>query len=579
MNKKILKLLIVSLLSITIGFFIGKTMSSNNTAPTESPKHTHEEETIWTCSMHPQIRQKESGDCPICGMDLTPLDESTQSNPIQLTMTKEAVKLAQVETITVGVGNINKKGKEIMLTGKVSMNEGNREILSAHISGRIEHLYIDFVGEQVQQGQKIAKIYSPELVSAQKELLESLKLKEDMPALYQAAREKLKQWKLPETTINEIEESGLIQNEVTIYSDKTGTIMNKYIENGDYINKGQSLFEVMDLSSVWVLFDIYEKDMEWVRVGQLIEFNFASMPEKTFKSRINFIDPIINPMTRVASARVEIYNPSNRIKPDMFAKGILYANPNKPKSNIELTVPKSAVLWTGKKSVVYTQLKDMEVPTFEFREVILGDDLGQSYIIESGLNEGDEVVVNGAFRLDAAAQLNNNMSMMNRLINIENQQETIPDFSENIPKTFKQQLTTVLDSYLKLKNQLVASDFLESAKTIEMFKEQLSRVDMDLLSDEAHIYWMDLEKDLNAHGTLFSEATKLEEQRQQFALISELLIKAVKAFGLSEDRLYLQHCPMALNDNGANWLSKDKQIFNPYFGDEMLSCGLTKEEL
>ena len=599
MNNKLVTNIISSIGFSVIGlilgwlFFSGSSSSPSANKKNMSKTHNHGagnhsedggggNEEIWTCSMHPQIRQTEAGDCPICGMDLIPLDESGEDSPIRFVMTKEAVKLAQIETMIIGTGKIDsdKSQKEILLTGKVKMNEQNSGSQNAHIRGRIEELYVNYTGEKISKGQQIAKIYSPELVAAQKELIEAIKLKSEMPSLYEAAKAKIRQWKLPNSILEEIEKSGKVQQEVMIYADRSGVVMKKYIEEGDYVKAGQPMFDIMDLSSIWVLFDIYEKDLNWVREGQIIEFNLAAMPEKTFKASISFIDPIINPITRVASARVELYNPNGRIKPDMFAKGILKASPLKKgkDSNIKLSVPKTAVMWTGKRSVVYIKIPNTTVPTYEFREVELGADLGENYLVASGLENGDEVVVHGTFRLDAAAQLNNKASMMNRMIEVKGVAEKVPDFKLKTADQFKLQLTNFVESYIQLKDQLVATDFEGAKKALIALEAKFNAIDMSILKEEdAHLYWMKLEKGFKSHFIDINKAKNIDLQREQFSYISELLAKAIQAFGISEGIYYLQHCPMALDDKGANWLSKEEKILNPYFGDKMLSCGVVKD--
>ena len=307
MNKQLLINIGSAIGFIAIGLLIGSLVFSGGDSEKKvKKKDTASTDEIWTCSMHPQIRQNEPGDCPICGMDLIPLDEAGGSDsPIRFVMTTNAVKLAQIETTIVGdkAARSNAPEKEIFLTGKVKMNETNSSTQTAHLKGRIEEIYINYTGEQVSKGQKIAKIYSPELVAAQKELIEAIKIKAELPSLYTAAREKIKQWKLPDSMIDEIEKSGKVQTEVNIYADMSGTVMKRYVEVGDYLKPGAPIADIMNLNTVWVLFDVYEKDLQWVRVGEIVEFNLAAMPEKTFRARISFIDPIINPNTRVAEAR------------------------------------------------------------------------------------------------------------------------------------------------------------------------------------------------------------------------------------------------------------------------------------
>jgi Cu(I)/Ag(I) efflux system membrane fusion protein len=583
------------LLGLVIGWMIFAGTGQNTgkrqpIKPTTQEEHSeHQIKEVWTCSMHPQIRQNEAGDCPICGMDLIVLaDNNGNDNPIKLVMSEEAAKLAHIETLIVGEGDYsnNSTQKELFLTGKVKMDETKGTTQAAHIEGRIEKLFVTYTGERVRKGQKVAVVYAPELISAQKELLEALKLKEKYPELHLAAREKIRQWKIPEATIDEIENSGNIQREVTIFAEYSGLIMKRFVDEGDYIKRGMPLFDVMDLSRIWVLFDVYEKDMQWVKVGTTIEFNFDAMPQKNYRSRITFIDPIINPRTRVAAARVEISNSNGFLKPDMFAKGIVRAttvSANRRNKSKPITIPKTAVLWTGTRSVVYIKDQEMDVPTFEFKEVLLGADLGASYIIEEGISNGEEVVVNGVFRIDAAAQLSNKTSMMNRLVSMKSSGSgeviELPSFTKKTPDKFKKQLSTLVEDYLILKDHLVATDF-EAAKTaVATVDKSFSKVDMLLVKGAAHAFWMKQTKGIRTNIDGLQNAKDVDKQRMWFSGFSKLLAESVKVYGLPSGSFFIQHCPMALDDKGADWLSKETKILNPYFGDKMLKCGTVQDSL
>ncbi|MCI5083228.1 MAG: efflux RND transporter periplasmic adaptor subunit, partial [Saprospiraceae bacterium] len=370
--KSNIKIIITAIIAIAIGLVAGYFIfgnKKNNNIPTQT--HNHEAEAIqtsadaeiWTCSMHPQIRQNEPGDCPICGMDLIPLDENTSNNPLVLEMTNEAVKLANIQTTIVGEAN-TKTGKTIRLSGKIQPDERLASSQVAHVPGRIEKLYVSFTGEQVNKGQKIATLYSPELVTTQRELLEALKLKDLNPDLIEAARNKLRYWKIGESAIQQIEQEGKIQENFTVYADESGIVTNRRVSVGDYVKQGEPLFDLMNLRKVWVLFDAYEEDLSSISIGDKIEFTTPSIPNKTFNTTVTFIDPIINANTRVASIRTEVNNSRGTLKPEMLVYGTLQ---KKSGSSSQITVPKSAVMWTGQRSVVYIKVPDANVPSFEFR--------------------------------------------------------------------------------------------------------------------------------------------------------------------------------------------------------------------
>ena len=575
--------IIIAVIAVLAGIGIGYLIFNKKAEPIHDhsviiDSKTVDSEEVWTCSMHPQIRQPDAGDCPICGMDLILAEEGNSDNPLVLEMTESAVKLANIQTSIIG-STTTELGKKIRMTGKVQADERQASSQTAHTSGRIEKLYVTFTGEEVNKGQKLATIYSPDLITAQRELLEALKLQDLNPALVEAARNKLHYLKIGDETIRQIEENGTIQENFTVYADETGVVTEKHVSVGDYIKQGDPLFRLMNLRKVWVLFDAYEEDLATIKVGDKIEFTTPAVPNKAFKTTVTFLDPIINPATRTVSVRTEVNNHKGLLKPEMLVTGVLQ---KKATGKSDLTVPKSAVLWTGKRSVVYVKVPDMTIPSFEFKEIELGESLGNSYNILSGLEEGQEVVTNGSFTIDAAAQLNNRASMMNRNVGVKSDDkvvETTPDFREITPALFQQQVALLTEEYLILKDALVATDPVAAAAAASGFSGQLTAIDMALLKGEAHNYWMEKLSGLKAHSEKIMTLKNVERQRVQFDFLSVEMINTVEAFGTGGKEIYVQYCPMAFNNEGADWLSTEEEVLNPYFGDVMLNCGLVKREI
>lgn len=397
---------------LLVGLIIGWAVF-HSPEKTEEAQHNHSAEEskaeVWTCSMHPQIRMDKPGKCPICAMDLILLNQGggATSDVMAVHLTKEAAQLANVSTTVVSKQS---PVKELRLYGKVQADERLRQNQVSHISGRIEKLLVNFTGEPIQKGQKLAVVYSPELVTAQQELLEAAKTKQSQPEIYEASKERLLQWKLTEAQISDIESSGNVRANVDVVSTSNGIVTARRVNSGDYVSQGSVLFEISDLSRVWVLFDAYESDLPFLKQGDKIDFTLQALPGSSFSGTIRFIDPVIDPTNRVAKVRVEINNPGAKLKPEMFATGIV-------KSNLKdfgdkLVIPRSAVLWTGKRSIVYVKQPGDE-PIFKIREIELGPQLGNSYVVIGGLTDGEEIVTEGAFSVDAAAQLEGKPSMMN----------------------------------------------------------------------------------------------------------------------------------------------------------------------
>ena len=427
----------------------------------------------WTCSMHPQVQREEPGLCPICNMELIPLEEDDEDKPMslrQLVVSEEAKALMDVEVAPVERRFVEAK---IRMVGKIDYDETKLEYITAWFPGRLDKLYVDYTGVTVNKGDHMVYMYSPELISAQEELLQAIEAARNMEkselgvmqdmasGTVEAAREKLRLWGLSSEQIKKIEETGEVTDHMTINSPTSGIVIHKNALEGMYVKTGTKIYTIADLSEVWVKLDAYESDLEWLRYGQEIEFTTISFPGTTFKGTISFIDPILNEKTRTVKVRVNVENPDGKLKPGMFVKAIAYSKvagggkamdpslagkwicPMHPEiikdtagkcdicemplvtteslgyastdpAEVEkpLIIPVSAALVTGKRAVVYVQLPDTEKPTFVGKEIVLGPRAGDYYLVRHGLEEGEKVVVNGQFKIDSSLQIQAKPSMM-----------------------------------------------------------------------------------------------------------------------------------------------------------------------
>ncbi|TPE43015.1 efflux RND transporter periplasmic adaptor subunit [Pontibacter mangrovi] len=564
-NKQLVTYLLIALGGLLVGWLI-----FGGRAAEES--HSHAAETAgvteYTCSMHPQIRQNEPGKCPICGMDLIPVtatgNKTAQASPYVLEMSAEAVALANIQTTPVQAADA---ASELMLTGTIQQNEKAVSSITAKFPGRIEQLYVNFTGQEVRKGERLASVYSPELVTAQRELQEAAKAKDIMPELYEAAKAKLRLWNLSSKQIQQIESTRKALTSFDIYADVSGVVTGRMVAVGDYVSTGSVLFEVSNLSSVWVVLDAYETDLSRVQEGAMVDFTVPAIPGQEYSAKVQFVTPVLDAGTRAVQVRAEVANPDRQLKPGMFVNARIKSSAKTAKATKGLAVPRTAVLWTGKRSVVYVKAIDHETPAFEMREVTLGPSLGDTYLIQSGLQEGEQVVTNGVFAVDGAAQLSGNYSMMS---SPENKQM-------KVPAAFQEQLGALVTSYYTLKNALVASDATAAQKAAADLQQTLGQVDMSLLDGSTHAKWMELQPALAANTEQIQESSTLEKQRAAFSPLSDRLIEAVETFGTNKEVVYKQKCPMALGDKGAYWLSEQKDIRNPYFGEAMLSCGETEQ--
>ncbi len=558
MKKQVLKLIGVLLLGILLGkYFFGRV----NQAPSRQDEAAS---TQWTCSMHPQVNQKEFGLCPICAMDLIPLEAggNVAQNNVSFQMKEDVLELANIQTTKVKYLKVK---NDIVLSGKVVKDERRISIQNAHFSGRIEKLYIDFTGERVAKGQKIASVYSSDLVTAQQELLEAYKTEDS--GLIEAAKKKVSYWNLSDAQINQIVETKKIYPNIDIVSEFDGVVTQKIINMGSHINKGKPMFYISDLDKLWVVFDAYEHHLGSISVGDEITVKFDhSKSLGNVKARISFVSPVIDSKSRVAKVRGEIDNTYGEILPEMIVTGI-FSNQSGKKSII---IPKTAVIWTGKHSLVYVKVPNEQHHIFEVREVELGKSIGENYIIKEGLEESEKVVTNGLFTIDAAAQLQGKKSMMNTYV-VDDR-----EFYKKIKRVYrfsiyKRKISTLYKEYLRL------SDFLVKGKNAEDVKVSAKK-----LLDRANISLPEgIDKHLGAVReklkTIISKAD-IEQQRKHYTELSNHIIVLVKSIGIGQP-VYLQFCPMANDDTGGYWLSDKEEILNPYFGDKMLHCGFVKEKI
>ena len=577
---------------LAVGILLGWLFFGGSSKSEDEHDHDGITETnkMWTCSMHPQIMQPEPGDCPICGMDLIPAASSSDGlMPDQFKLTENAIALANIQTTIVGTG----KGEDnaIKLSGKIVENQEENAVQVSYFSGRIEQLNVSFVGEEVRKGQLLATIYSPELFAAQQELITAVSLKESQPALYKAVRNKLKLWKLSENQIQQIEASGKVKENFPVYATVSGTVTDKLVEEGASVKQGQALLKIADLSTVWANFDVYENQIDLFKKGQEITITTNANLSKVVKGKVNFIDPVLNTQTRTVKLRVVLNNSNKIFKPGMFVEGKINGN-NSSKAQV-LTIPSTSVLWTGERSVVYLKTHPNQ-PVFEMREITLGNRTGELYEVLDGLSNGDAIVTNGTFTVDAAAQLQGKKSMMNKTggkvstgheghLGIENStsanDENYSNMNERVKvsRNFQNQLKEVYNDYINLKDALVKDDSKNVMSESKKLLDNLSKVDMKLLTNSvAHNHWMSVKKEITPSATSISKTSDIKKQRTHFKSLSSYLISAVQLFGVNE-KVFVEYCPMADNNNGAYWLSKEEKVINPYFGAAMLTCGEVKQ--
>ena len=627
LGRRVFKTFILLVVTFLAGYFFHALLkqSSSDQEHIQSGQQTAEQApTWWTCSMHPHIRLPKPGICPLCPMDLIPV--VTQDGVVgerQIAFSQEALKLMEVQTSPVERKFVE---AEIRMVGKVDYDETRVKNITAWVPGRIDRLYVDFTGITVNKGDHMVDLYSPELISAQAELLQALKaagsikdntsdlMKRTTLAMLEASRDKLRLLGLARAQIDKIESAGQPVTHITVYSPIGGIVINKHATEGMYVNTGTPIYTLADLSRLWVKLDAYESDLPWIRYGQEVEFSTEAYPGQVFKAKISFRDPILNAKTRTVKVRLNVDNSDGKLKPGMFVRGVLRAKvaqggaamapelagkwicpmhpsvvkdqpgtcdicemdlvtteslfatvnePNEP----PLVIPATAPLITGKRAVVYVRIPNADKPTFEGREVVLGPRAADYYLVREGLAEGEIVVTNGNFKIDSALQIQAKPSMMSAESSQKYEIFEVPD-------EYRRQLWGVVEKYLLLHEALASDDKDSAARAASETLEALSAVEMSLVSGNAHNAWMDNSMKMKTALDKIKEAEGIESMREEFENLSNELIAVVGQFGVYPDKtLYKINCPMAFNNKGADWLQMDEDIRNPYFGASMYKCG------
>ncbi len=560
---------------------------------------------IWTCSMHPQIKLPEPGKCPICFMDLIPLDTSgrKESSDRELSMSPEAVRLAEIVTAAVTREFVV---KEVRMVGRIEYDETGLAVISAWVPGRIEKLYVDFTGAEVRRGQPLAVLWSPELISAQEELLQALRTWRSSgsgegssetarmaKSTLDAARERLEQMGLTEGQVEDIEERGTASRTVTIKSPSSGTVTGLEAREGQYFQTGSRLFTIADLSTVWVELSAYQSDLPWLREGQEAEFTTVSLPGESFTGKVLFIDPVVDPATLTADLRVLVKNHGGRLRPGMFVRGSVLSSLDAsgdviPPGGEEgatppLTVPASAPLLTGRRAVVYVSLRGRDEPAFEGREVVLGPRAGDRYIVMSGLEEGEFVAASGAFKIDAELQIRAGRSMMSPE---EGGPAGADDHGESGAADAKaggaaggnvraaKALQPVYEAYFDVQMALADDDLDAARKAYTTLAARTKAVDMSLFEGESHMAWMVLADSIEARSKSGAAAADIALARDRFYHLSRFVIELHDEFGHGGgDDFYLTFCPMARDNEGAFWIQDVDTVYNSFYGKVMLRCG------
>lgn len=545
--------LVAALLLVTAAFGLGRCTAAPT--PGGGPDGAAADDS-YTCSMHPQILRPEPGECPICGMDLVLVSSLQAGEPLaanQVALSPRARALAGVRTVRVARASARAGG--LRLSGRVALDETSERLVTAWIGGRIERLHVRVTGARVLRGQTVATLYSPEIYAAARDLRAAAQQLERLSggtalartaaeATLASTRERLRLLGVPAAEIDRMQARDDAARRVAIRSPFAGTVLERLTTEGAYVTPGAPLYRVADLDTLWVQLDAFEADLPRLAVGQPVR---VSVEGSARDGRVAFVDPVVDPRTGSARVRVEVPNDDGALRPGMLAEATVAGEA----AASELMIPASAALFTGRRSLVYVEVPGRASPTFEARVVRLGPRAGERYPVLEGLEEGERVVVEGAFAIDADLQIRGGASMMAR--------DPAPAISPDV-------LAAVLEAYLGVQAAL-ADDALESAQTAAatLATRAAAEPQLAVRGEEAR---------------RIVAAEDLSAARAAFDPLSQALIALVRAAGNPLPRaLRVAFCPMAFGNRGAEWIQSSDVIDNAYFGDAMLACGSFREVL
>lgn len=626
--------------ALVVTFFLGRSMAPSLGGDEEHAGGGERPvDTVWTCSMHPQVRQPDPGKCPICAMDLIPLQEDDGDGDDgelpRLRLSERAMALMEIQTAPVQRREVY---TQVRLPGRVAVDETRRSILAAWFAGRIDRLYVDYAGTRVRAGEHLAEMYSPQIFGAQEEYLQALggqpvlDDREVAGVMVEAAATKLRLLGLSDLQIEQIRASGKPTTHLTYFSPLTGTVLERMVTTGQYVDTGTPLYAIADLSVVWVNLEAYESDLKWLRYGQEVAIETLAFPAEVFHGRIGYIDPEVDLSQRTARIRVNLPNDNRQLKPGMLVTATVNArvgeggevfdpalagqwiSPMHPEivkegpgqcdicgmdlvpieemgyfaaSSAEfenpLLIPASAPLFTGKRGVVYVRLPDTDRPTFEARTVELGHRLGEAYPVISGLSEGELVVVHGQFKIDSELQIRGRPSMMAPEVEAAGDEEAERDprdpplplsLSAPIDKEFSGELEPLITAYLKLSGGLAGDDLGAAAEGLQALHDHLLNIGQHRLTGDAHVVWMEDFDALHQQTHAMGKAQTLEDFRSHLQALTHAIESVYVNFGGGllppVNRAF---CPMVNGDQIGTWLQAGEVIANPYWGESMLRCG------
>lgn len=578
------------------------------------------EDKRYICPMMCTPPSTEPGRCPVCAMELVEATGGGGGDGISVTIESSARRLVGIRTAMSKMGEVN---RTIRTIGSIDYDESQLSTISAYIDGRLEKMYANYAGVKVKEGDDLALIYSPQLYTAQTEFITSMnsggkigRFQIDSGDLNEMARENLAELGMTQSQIDQLAKSGKPMSRIRIKSPQSGTVIEKSAVEGDYVKTGHKLYRVADLSSVWLMLDLFPDDASAVRFGQQVEAEIQSVPGEVFTGRVAFIDPTVNPKTRTVRVRVEIMNFDGKLRPGDYATArvtvpaipmdevydpalankyispmhpqVIRDEPGKcPLCDMDLvptsqlgfaseplpmqqvvTVPRDAVLLAGENSVIYVET---EPGRFEIRRVTVGPMNRQEAVIVEGLAAGETVATGGNFLIDSQMQLAGNPSLMDP--------KKAPSYSPGplelpeirpvmLASDAGKALDRTYDAYFEIQCAM-AADQTPPPVALNTLIEGLRELEMSTsVPDEAQ------RRFATARRAASRMDGSLETAREAYRSVSHAMLRAATVARGPKTAVKLTHyyCPM-VPGGGGDWMQPGGDLQNPYWGSEMLTCG------
>ena len=595
---------------------------------TQSSSSVGSAEAVHTCPMHPQIRQPGLGDCPICGMPLVPataggadLDEFAVSiEPAQR-------RLANIKTVTVTEQPVS---RQLQTIGSIEIDESRQATISSYIDGRLEKIYADYTGVEVQEGDHLAVVYSPQIYSAQIEYLEAKKtlesssdsalasIREAQEKLADNSRQRLLELGMTADQLKELDATETAKSRLTIYAPMGGTVIEKLAEEGKYIEAGEPIYRIADLAMVWLMLELFPEDASRIRFGQQVQARLSSNPNEVLTGRVAFIAPNVDPSSRTVGVRVEFTNEQRKLRPGDYAEATItipigpegeiydkdlagkWISPMHPQiirdqpgpcpvcgmqlvpttrygfaatpvdQPVSVTIPRSALLLAGQNSVAYVET---EAGRFELRVVKIGPFLKDNVVILEGIEPGEQVATSGNFLIDSQMQLAGKPSLIDptryvrKFRNVPLEFDSI-DISVIGGKS-GEQLEELYSRYFEIRTAFAADK-----KPVEESSLSLHELSTQLTSSEDVTDQAKEQLSIVTENAEHLHHLPLEEARMQFKPISHAILElATQIRGKGNERVFRHFfCPMVKEGEG-DWLQFEERISNPYYGSQMLRCG------